>query len=134
MTFDPAAYLASLAKAIDVQELVRRGDLVDCSKPARWVGFEVPAYMSAACWEAIIGPRTSRIRSPNEHHVQGGRLHNLWSLVGRQMNVVHKAGKGFPDHVPVHAPLATGGALQRLEVRVVTHNRETYVVVKLTGE
>lgn len=138
MTFDPAAFLASLAKPMKVQELVARGDLVDATLAARWHGFQANAYLTLGAWEAVVGPRSPgkrRLVTPQERAREGKRLHQVWELASKQMSrYASLPAKHLPACIPLHVPLANSPTLQRLEIRVATEGHEPYLTIRLTGE
>lgn len=138
-TFDPAAYLAKMAKPRSLLELVAAGDLVDCTPSAQWHGFQAQAFLTAGAWEVVIGARgkVAKMLPPAEMQRQGQRLHDLWRVASQQMAryaAEAQRGKTPPKSVPIHVPRANGAALQRLEIRVATEGRNRYLTVHLTGE
>lgn len=138
-TFDPASYLASLAKPRTLQELVAAGELIDCTLMAGWHGFQAQAFLSAGAWEAVIGPRgkVAKMLPPAELQRQGSRLDSLWRIASQQMAryaAEAKRGRTPPRSVPIHVPLAHCATLQRLEIRVAAQGSQQYLTVHLTGE
>lgn len=132
-TFNPAAFLAQMAKPVPRAILEKRGELVNCTQAASWVGFVCPAYLTAGAWDALVGQRHRRIMARSESRDQAERLRFLWRAIAAEMARYKAKGITAQAIVFKHARADAKGLLQ-VEVRTLQEARDLYLVVKLTGE
>lgn len=131
--FDLSSFLAKVSRAPTVRELVKSGDLIDCTVQAAWVGFSVPAYMTGGAWDTVIGSRSRRVLLESEKRDMGVRARNLWRLVHCAINQ-RRRHPVAADFIELLVPIADKPGRARLEIRALSEARVMYLVVKLTGE
>lgn len=131
--FDLEALLKSLAKPATVQELVGRGELIDASTFARWVGFTVPAYMTDSVYDAVIGSRSRKHLLNSEHHARGLRLKSLWNSIA-SATAAHRRRASAAESMRLEVPAAESAGRVQIDVCTRSESGNLYLIVKLTGE
>lgn len=132
--FDLQAFLADVAKPLTVKELVDRGDLIDCTVQAAWVGFSAPAYMTSAAWDSVIAPRRRRTLLAIDTRAMGVRQRNMWQLLYRAYAEHNRNTVPMPKSIRVKVPLVEASSYARLEMAPRRERGTVYILVKLSGE
>jgi len=130
---DLDALLKSLAKPATVEEMVARGDLIDSTTFASWVGFTVPAYMTDSVYDAVIGSRARKRLLNSEHHARGMRMRALWHAIQAETIRRRRSNNGA-ESIRLDVPAADRLGRVMLDVRTGMDNQTMYLIVRLTGE
>lgn len=95
-TFDLDALLRNAARPRTRAELLRVGELIDCTRPASWVGFQVNAAMTKGAFEETVGAETPGM-SKADKAAAGKRLHDAWRTAALACRDYQRRGVVLPS-------------------------------------
>lgn len=114
-------------------EAIRAGLLVDVTRAASWVGFQVPASMTVAAWEEIVG--ADRHPTAREREAAGRRLHSVWAAAAKAVAQYRSVGEVARGVRFTHAAANPGHPRPvRLQLHAGVEDGAMFVTVALEGE
>lgn len=132
-TFDLADLLAQVSKPRTRSQALADGLLVDVTRAAAWMGFQVPASMTLAAWEEAVGVQTSRA-TVKERAAAGSRLRSVWSAAAKAVSTYKARGIVLPAIRFHHSAAADPRRMVRLVLQAGVEGGKPYVNMALEGE
>lgn len=122
-----------MAKPLTVHELCANGDLLNQTREAGWVGFTVPAFVTAACYDAVVVGTARKLRTPTERNQEAARLRNFWMLCSKAVAEYRKGGQVLPV---IRVQMHQAGTDRPIDVTIKTMQEANvvYLLVRLAKE
>lgn len=133
-TSDLAAMLASAAQPMTWRQALDAGLLVDCTRAASWVGFTVPAAMTVAAWEEIVGSDLHPTKSDRDG--MGDRMRRVWATTSNEVAKYRRNGVSLARICFRHPSAGPIGRRRMVELALTCrlHDGRPYLTLSLECE